>query len=149
MFSNQALRIIITVALAAHAIAHAVALRSLVGQLLGGAASGVAVRAWLVPSFSPSAAAALAVPLWLVSTIGFGLAALAVWGVVTPQAWRQLAVGSALVSVAGIALFFGMWPGSPNLPRSILNTAVAVAMNAIVLWTQLWLRWPAGALLDH
>jgi hypothetical protein len=151
VFSNQTLRLIIVVALLAHAIAHVIALGALVAQSQGGlSASQITVRAWLLPSLSADTAAMVVIPLWLISSLGLLLAALSFWGIlVPPHLWRQLAVGSALVSVLGIALVAGAWPGSANLPRSILNTSVALAMNVVIFGTQLWLRWPALALFGR
>jgi hypothetical protein len=148
VLSPSVLRIIVVVALAAHGIAHAIALSGLVGQSVGGpSASHVAVRSWLLPGLGPNAAAAAAVPFWLVATTGFLLAALSFSGVLVPDApWRQIAVASAVASIAGIALSTGTWPGSPDELRSLLNTGIALTMNVAVLATQLWLHWPAEAM---
>ena len=54
-----------------------------------------------------------------------------------------IAVGSAIASIVGIALLAGTWPGSPTELRSMLNTGIAMAMNAAVLLALLWQRWPA------
>jgi hypothetical protein len=151
MLSTPLLRIVIVVALAAHGIAHAIALSGLVRQGVGGAAaSPVAVRSWLLPGLGPQAAAAAAIPLWLIATAGFMLAALSLWGVLMPDApWRQFAVVSAVASIAGIALSTGTWPGSPSELRSSLNTGIAVTMNVVVLATQLWLHWPGEAVFGR
>jgi hypothetical protein len=148
MLSTPVFRIIIVVALAAHGIAYAMALAGLIGQSLGGAsASQVVVRSWLMPGLGPNAAAAAAIPLWLVATVGFLLVALSFWGILIPDApWRQIAVGSAIASIVGIALFAGTWPGRPNELESMLDTGVAITMNVAVLLTLLWLHWPAHAM---
>lgn len=148
MLSTPVLRIIIVVALAAHGIAHAIALSGLVGQSVGGAsASMVVVRSWLLPGLGHNAAAALAIPFWLVATVGFLLAALSFWGILVPDApWRQIAVASAVASIVGIALFAGTWPGRPNELESMLDTGVAMTMNGAVLLALLWLHWPALAM---
>jgi hypothetical protein len=71
------------------------------------------------------------------------MAALSFWGAAMPIAgWRQLAVGGAVASILGMAVFFGTWPGSPDTFYSLLNTAVALAMNLGILGSQLWLHWP-------
>lgn len=148
MLSPSVLRIIVVVALATHGIAHAMALAGLIGQSVGGAsASQVAVRSWLLPGLGPNATAAAASLFWLAATVGFLLAALSFWGILVPDApWRQIAVASAIVSIVGIALFSGTWPGSPSELRSMLNTGVAMTMNVAILVTQLWLHWPAQAM---
>lgn len=150
MFSPSVFKIIVVVALAAHGIAHAIALGGLIGQGAGGVpVSQVVVRSWLMPGLGPNAASALAVPFWLVATVGFLLAALSVWGIVIPDgAWRQFAVVAAIASVAGIALLAGTWPGSPSGFRNLLNIGVAMAMDVAILVTQLWLNWPAQAMFS-
>lgn len=71
--------------------------------------------------------------LWLLGLVGFVPAGLAFLGVWVPREWwRPLAVGSALVSIAIILLF---WPPSPG-PK--LNALVA---NMGIL-TILWSHWP-------
>lgn len=92
-------------------------------------------RSWLFPSMPSAAATALASTCWVLSLIGFVAAALSFWGILVPgEAWRQLAVGSAIPSILGIVLFFGTWP--------MFNTLAALGVNAAVLVTQLWLHWP-------
>jgi hypothetical protein len=54
-----------------------------------------------------------------------------------------------MVSALGIAGFSGIWPGSPNRRRSMLNTAVAMAMNAVILVALLVLGWPAPAMFGR
>ena len=144
MFSDKAIRELIAGALLIHGIAHVIALGGLVAQCLRGpSASRVAVRSWLLPSLSPKAAATAGIPFWILSAMGFLAASASFWGILVPdEVWRQLAVASAIISILGIALFFGTWPGSPNQLRSMLNTCVALAMDVAILVTQLWLRWP-------
>jgi hypothetical protein len=122
-----------------------------VAQSLGGpSAARVEVRSWLFASLRSNAAAALALPFWLFAIVGFVAAALSFWGVLWPgEAWRPIAVAAAVVSMLGTAFVAGIWPGSPNKARSLLNTSIALAMNAIILVTQLWLRWPTPALLGR
>lgn len=144
MFSPSVLRIIIVVVLAAHGIAHAIALGGLVGQSVGGVSTSVVVRSWLLPGLGPNTAAAVAIPFWLVATVGFLVAALSFSGILIPDTpWRQIAVGSAIASIVGIVLFAGTWPGSPTELRSMLNTGVAMTMNVAGLLALLWLQWPA------
>ena len=73
--------------------------------------------------------------LWVLAAAGFILSCLSFLGVVVPADWwRILAVAFALVSLLGLALFWGTWPA--------FNTIGALAMNVAILVTQLWLRWP-------
>lgn len=151
MFSANIIRVLIAGALLVHGVAHAIALGALIAQSLGGpSVSRVAIRSWLLPSLPPNTAAIMAIPFWIVSTIGFLAASMSFWGILVPgEAWSQLAVAAAIVSVLGIVLFSGIWPGSPNRLRSILNTFVALTMNIAILVTQLWLHWPPQAMFGE
>ena len=94
-----------------------------------------AARSWLFPSLPAKTATVIVSIFWILSLIGFTLAALAFWNIALPQdAWRQLAVASSIVSTTGLLLFFGIWP--------IFNTLAALAVNIAVLVTQLWLNRP-------
>ncbi len=100
-----------------------------------------AARSWLIPALPTATATAVASAFWIVSMLGFVAAALSLWGIVLPgEAWRPLAIGSAVVSLVGITLFFGTWPP--------FNTLAALAVNIAVLASLLWLHWPAEAALS-
>lgn len=143
MFSIHTLKILVAGSLFVHGVAHAVALIGLIIQTIGGAsAADVAVRSWIFPAFSANTAALVGVIFWAMATAGFFVAALSFWGTLGYENWRQIAIVSAVVSVIGIAFFGGVWPGSISSSRAILNTGVALAMNAIILVTQFGLHWP-------
>lgn len=134
--SDQMIRLLIGGVLLLHGLGHGGALGSLIwiarrpGTNTGG---WLAARSWLIPSLPSSAAAAAAGTFWVLSLIGFVVAALSFWGVLVPgEAWRSIAVVSAIISAVGIALFLGTWP--------TFNTLAALAVNAAVLVTQLWMR---------
>jgi hypothetical protein len=55
--------------------------------------------------------------------------------------WRPVAVAAALVSIAGITVFFGTWP--------MFNTFAALAVDVAVLAAVLWLRWPSAGVLGN
>ena len=95
----------------------------------------LAARSWLIPSLPGDTATTLASALWIVSLVGFVIAAMSFWGAVVPASiWPPLAVASACVSIAGIAFFFGTWP--------MFNTLAALGVNIAVLVAVLWLHWP-------
>lgn len=95
-----------------------------------------AAQSWLLPSLASPAATALAVSLSALAVIGFAVAALAYRGIlVSGRIWRQLAVASAIISIAGIVLFLGTW-------APMANTLAALSVNVAVLVALLWLRWP-------
>ena len=97
-----------------------------------------AARSWLLPALPAATATPIAGAFWIVAMLGFVVAALSFWGIGLPgEAWRSVAIGSAIVSLVGITLFFGTWPP--------FNTLAALAVNIAVLVSLLWLRWPAQA----
>jgi hypothetical protein len=98
-----------------------------------------AARSWLIPTLPAATATSVASAFWIVAMLGFVAAALAFWGIGLPgEVWRPVAIGSAIVSLVGITLFFGTWPP--------FNTVAALAVDAAVLVSLLWLRWPAEAM---
>jgi hypothetical protein len=128
-------------ALVIHGLGHGGALGALIWMALrpsdptGG---WQAARSWLLPALPAATATPIAGGFWIVAMLGFVVAALSFWGIGLPgEAWRSLAIGSAIVSLVGITLFFGTWPP--------FNTLAALAVNIAVLVGLLWLRWPAQA----
>jgi len=128
-------------ALVIHGLGHGGALGALIWMALrpsdptGG---WQAARSWLLPALPAATATPIAGAFWIVAMLGFVVAALSFWGIGLPgEAWRSVAIGSAIVSLVGITLFFGTWPP--------FNTLAALAVNIAVLVSLLWLRWPAQA----
>ena len=151
MLSDATIRGLITAGLLVHSLAHAVALGALIRQSRKYAPPPrVPMRYWLYPSLAPRRTAIIALPFWTVATVGFVLAALSFWGSAIPAtAWRTFAVVSAGVSLCGIALFSGIWPGSQSRRRSTFNTFIALTMNAAVLVSLAVLHWPAHSMFDR
>ena len=99
-------------------------------------------RSWLVPSLPGDTATTIASAFWIASLVGFVVAAMSFWGVLVPgEVWRPLGVAAALVSMAGIVLFFGTWPA--------FNTLAALGVNVAVLVALLGLRWPPQTLFGN
>lgn len=120
--STNTARILIAGALLVHGVGH----------ILG---FWMPARSWLMPSAGEPLMRNLSSILWVLAAAGFILSCLSFLGVVVPADWwRILAVAFALVSLLGLALFWGTWPA--------FNTIGALAMNVAILVTQLWLRWP-------
>lgn len=134
--SDQTIKLLIAGALLLHGLGHGGALGALLGHSRGmDTGAWLPPRSWLFPSLAAATAARVAVIFWVLSLIGFVAAALSFWGIFVPgEAWKQLAVASAIVSTLGIALFLGTWPP--------FNTLAALGVNVAVLVTQLWLHWP-------
>jgi hypothetical protein len=141
--SDQTIKLVAAGVLLLHGLGHGGALGALAWIRFrpGTPTAGwLAARSWLVPSLPADSATTLAGALWIVSLVGFVIAAMSFWGVVIPSGvWRPLAVASALASIAGIALFFGTWP--------MFNTCAALAVNVAVLVAVLWLHWPSAAVM--
>ncbi|MEW6223021.1 MAG: hypothetical protein AB1627_00180 [Chloroflexota bacterium] len=99
--------------------------------------SWTAAKSWLLSSMEPRTAMLVANAFWLVSLAGFVLAA-GLFFFSTSDLWQPIAIASAVVSAAGIVLFFGNWP--------LFNTIAALAVNVVVVVALVFLRWtpPAG-----
>ncbi len=141
--SDQTIKLIAAGVLLLHGLGHGGALGALAWiRLRPGTPTGAwhAAQSWLVPSLRADTATTIASAFWIASLAGFVIAAMSFWGVVVPDSvWRPLSVVSALVSAAGIVLFFGTWP--------MFNTLAALAVNVAVLLAVLWLRWSPPAAL--
>jgi hypothetical protein len=141
--SPDTIKFIITAVLFLHGVAHGWAFFQLLPQATNpNAKPAIPVRSWLFPKLSPRPAAIAAGVYWLLSGIGFIGAALSLWNAPATGLWRQLAVGSALISTIGIVLFSGIWPGAPNRKLSNLDTIIALVVNIAVFLLVLVLNWP-------
>jgi hypothetical protein len=141
--SDQTIKLVAAGVLLLHGLGHGGALGALAWiRFRPGTPAGDwrAAHSWLVPSLPADTATTLASALWIVSLVGFVIAAMSFWGVAIPGSiWRPVAVASALASIAGITFFFGTWP--------MFNTFAALAVNVAVLVAVLWLHWPSAAVL--
>jgi hypothetical protein len=135
--SEGTLRLLVGGVLLVHGIAHIGAIGALLWISAGhetGPGSWTAARSWLAPGLNADTANQVAIVLYATALVGFVLTALAFWGIVLPvEWWRPIGVVAALVSTAGIVLFFGTWP--------MFNTLAALAVNVAVLVAVLT-QWP-------
>ena len=95
-------------------------------------------RSWLLPQLGLNSTTVQWVGITLValSTLGFVLAGLGIFGVVgLSSIWRAMAVIAAGVSTLLLILFWHPW-----LP-------IGVLINAGILTTLLWVKWPPIDLL--
>jgi hypothetical protein len=140
--SDQVIKLVIAGALLLHGVAHVGPLATYIwirARPADNTGGWVAARSWLLPTLPSATATVIASAFWLLSLLGFVGAALSFLGILVPgEVWRQLALASAIVSILGIAAFFGTWP--------LFNTLAALGINVAVLLTQLWLRWPPRTL---
>jgi hypothetical protein len=124
--SDQTIKLIAAGVLLVHGLGHGGAFGALAWiRLRPGTPTGdwLAARSWLVPSLPGETATTLASAFWIASLVGFVIAAMSFWGIVVPaSAWRPLAVASALVSVVGIAFFFGTCPARSGLGSAVART---------------------------
>jgi hypothetical protein len=128
-------RPVVAAVLLLHGLGHGGALGALIwiGLRAGDTGAWLAARSWIAPSLPSATATTIAGAFWIVSLLGFVVAAGGFWFGLG-EWWRALAVGTAFVSLVGIALFFGTWP--------TFNTVAALGANVAVLIALLWLRWP-------
>jgi hypothetical protein len=142
---DSLVRLVIAGALALHGLGHGGALGALIWMgARPGSDTGAwhEARTWLATGLPATTATTLASAFWIVSLIGFVAAALGFWGIGVPaEAWRPLAVVSAVISLVGIVAFFGTWP--------MFNTLAALAVNVAVLVALLGLHWPPVAMFGR
>ena len=143
--SDQMVKWVVGGVLMLHGLGHGGALAALAWiHFRPGTETGAwsAARAWAMPTLTADAATVIACAFWVVALVGFVVAALSVWGVFVPADWwRPVGVGAALVSIAGIVVFFGTWP--------MFNTLAAIGVDVAVLVAVLWLQWPSQATLGR
>lgn len=139
------LRFVIGAVLIVHGLGHGGAVAALLWVRLSPGtptAGWLAAKSWLFPALQTPAATNIAMAFWAFAMLGFLCAALSFLGVAVPaQLWRPLAVGSSLVSLVGMLVFFGTWP--------VFNTLASLAVNLGVLVTQLVARWPSQEMLGR
>ncbi len=127
--SATMLRILIAGALFVHGVGHTLGI-------------WMPARSWLFPNIGEPVLRVAGAVLWVMTAAGFLAACLGFLGVLVPgDWWRSLAVIFAFVSLSGLFIFWGTWP--------VMNTIGALAMNGVVLLTQLWLRWPPVSLFGR
>lgn len=120
--SAQIIRILIAGALFVHGVGHTLGF-------------WMPARSWLFPNLGELPLRIISSIFWIFAAVGFLAALLGFLGVLVPSGlWRPLAVGTAVVSILGLVLFWNTWPA--------LNTIGALGMNIVILITQLWLHWP-------
>ena len=130
------LQLIIGVVLIAHGIGHVLGYFPVMGWA---SAEGWSGDSWLLTApIGTTGANAIALVLWTVPLVGFTLAGLGVLGIAVPATWiRPLAVLAAVVSIAGVILFWNAFP-------TMTNRIGALVIDVIVLWAVLVAHWPSS-----
>jgi UPF0716 family protein affecting phage T7 exclusion len=113
-------RLIVAGIIGAHGIGHVLGWLPALGVVRF---EGTAVDSWLISGVAGDGGSRLvAAVLFLVPTVGFVAAAI---GLLTGQPWwRQAAVGSAAVSLAGTALYPHAFPAGSTVGSVVVNVAI-------------------------
>jgi hypothetical protein len=88
---------------------------------------------WLLGGLGLGVTNVIGVVLWTSALVGFSLLAAVVLGWLPAEWWTPLAIGSSLVSLAGVLLFPLAFP--------TFSTIGAVVVDAVVLASVVWLHW--------
>jgi hypothetical protein len=136
--SGTTLRIIVALVFLVHGVGHFMGIMPALGL--------ATVKGWssrsrlLTPLLGETASRIISFVLFAAAMVGFLAAALALMGWLVPHdSWRTLAVGSAVVSLIAIALF---WNAFVAL---IPNKLGAIAVDVATLVCLLVLNWPSEA----
>ena len=125
-------RIVIALVLMAHGIGHSIGImQSLRIATINPDWNG---DSWLITGFAgTSVTQAVGVVVWTGALVGFLLAAAVVVGWLPETWWAPLAVGSSLLSLAGLLLFPVAFPTTSTLGALVVDLAVLAAV--------LWVDW--------
>jgi hypothetical protein len=127
----EMLKVAIAVVLLAHGIGHSMGLI----QMFKVATVNPAWKgdSWLLADAGSTITQALGVVVWVGAIIGFTAVAGVVLGWLPASWWAPLAVGSALISIAGLVLFPVAFPTFSSVGALVVNVAVLAAV--------LWYHW--------
>jgi hypothetical protein len=126
------LKVVIALVLAAHGVGHSMGLLQVFGlATVNPQWNG---DSWLLTGpFGSTAAHIVAVSVWILAIVGFAALAAVVLGWL-PETWfGPLAIGSSVVSLAGLLLFPMAFP--------VFSTIGALAVNVALLVAVLWFDW--------
>ncbi len=131
------LRYVIALVLVAHGIGHSIGImQSLRIATINPDWNG---DSWLITGFAGSSVTqAVGVLVWTAALVGFVLAAAVVVGWLPETWWAPLAVGSSLLSLAGLLAFPVAFP--------MTSTLGALVVDMVVLAAVLWADWTPGDL---
>jgi hypothetical protein len=130
-------KIVIALVLLAHGIGHSM------GVLQGLRVATINPQwngdSWLITSVAGATVTqVIGVVLWVGAMVGFVLAAAVVMGWLPETWWQPLAIGSSLLSLAGLLLFPAAFP--------LGSTIGALVVDIAVLGAVLWADWAPSQL---
>lgn len=133
--STETIRIVVGIGLLVHGLGHSLGFFPAFG--MAGSVENWTDHSWLLTGIiGETAARLIGVLLWTAAAVMAVMASLAVFGWLVPQAWfRDLAVWSSVISLAGLFLFPNAFPG-------LMNKAGAAGVDAALLVILLWKPWP-------
>ena len=136
--SASTLRLIIALVFFVHGAGHAMGIMPALGL---SSVKGWSSRSWLLtPLLGETASRIISIVLFAAALAGFLAAALGLMGWLVPHdSWRSLAVASAVISLAAIALFWNAFV------TFIPNKLGAIAVDIATLVCLLVLNWPSEA----
>lgn len=126
------LRIAIALVLVAHGIGHSLGLL----QVFKVATVNPAWNgdSWILSdALGATATHAIGVAVWSLAIVGFAMLAAVLMGWLPEGLWAPLAIGSALMSLAGLLLFPIAFPTGSTIAALVVDLAVLVA----ILWYHL------------
>jgi hypothetical protein len=137
--STSTLRIIIAVVFLGHGLGHVLGVLAALGFKLTPKHSA---DSWLLTGIvGEKISRGLVFVIFLAGTLAYVGAGLGLFGwLVSVSMWAQWAVWAAVISLAGLALFFNAFP------TFFPNWVGANAVNIAVLVALLWLHWPPALL---
>jgi len=123
---TPAFRIVIAVVLIIHGLGHAMGILPLLGKRLSESHSA---DSWVLgPLLGNGPSRIVGVVIWVLVMIGFLLSAAGLLGWVVPGQWQQMAAVTAVISLAGLTLFWNAFPFLfPNKVGVILVDAGVLA----------------------
>lgn len=136
--SASTLRLIIALVFFVHGAGHAMGIMPALGL---SSVKGWSSRSWLLtPLLGETISRIISIVLFAAALAGFLAAALGLMGWLVPHdSWRSLAVASAVISLAAIALFWNAFV------TFIPNKLGAIAVDIATLVCLLVLNWPSEA----